>query len=168
MSYSLNLGFNLSTRTKSENILISRKNHNEIATDPVFSWPARKYPLNYQTLVANSWSPSISVVQNNNTFNSEWDWAPPEDSTASRFRDSLNKIFRNKCVISNIDGTECEAAHIVPRKICDIFNLNFKYHSGNGILLNRNLHTSFDNYIWTFDIFDCRIDKDTILLSTII
>lgn len=87
-------------------------------------------------------------------------WVPenPSHIKKQNYRLQLNTVYKNKCLISNVDISECEGAHIVPRHICQELNLKFIYHYANGILLARNIHTSFDNYIWTFDIWDYQVD----------
>jgi hypothetical protein len=96
---------------------------------------------------------------------------PCEDNlcefTPKKYRNSILKKAKYKCVISRVDLSECECAHIIPRKICDALSLNYKYSDANGLLLSRNLHTSFDNHVWTFDVFDYIDNNEYVSLSII-
>jgi hypothetical protein len=71
------------------------------------------------------------------------------------FRGFLLNNYK-KCVISGADIFECDAAHLLPQSICYKLNLPDLANNGfNGLLLSKNLHWSFDNFVWCFDIFDC-------------
>ena len=88
----------------------------------------------------------------------------------SIFRESVVKIYK-KCLFTGVNKIECDAAHIVPVMVCEKCNLYYKYQKFNGLLLCKNLHITFDNFIWTFDVFDIKPvtnDKDMILICPII
>lgn len=58
-----------------------------------------------------------------------------------KFRNKI--IARDKCcIISGFDESECEAAHIVP------LNIEYNFDQNNGILLNSNLHKTYDDGYW--------------------
>ena len=64
----------------------------------------------------------------------------------------LQGIFRkqiimryNKCIISNMCKSVCEAAHIIP------FSETLSFDVDNGILLNDILHKLFDKYYWSIN-----------------
>jgi len=148
-------------------------------TDLIFSWPPRYInkrcpnshaPKGFSKMCWHL-SPEISLIEEAiSPLDEVATWFPPNSGGKRVYRESLEKTYR-KCTISGIDVSECEGAHIVPRNICAKFNLKFIFHSANGLLLSRNLHASFDNYIWTFDIYDFQEipgDMNHVLLSTII
>jgi hypothetical protein len=56
-----------------------------------------------------------------------------------------------RCVITGLDRIECDAAHIVPFKDCTGENESWAVHKGNGLLLSKNLHWTFDRYYWSLD-----------------
>ncbi len=71
-----------------------------------------------------------------------------------RFRTELQKLY-HKCLLSNMDIIECDAAHIIPLYICYKLSLHDLIDDiSNGLFLCKNLHYSFDNYIWCFDVHD--------------
>lgn len=62
----------------------------------------------------------------------------------AKFREQL--VSRDKkCVISGYVADECEAAHIIPYSICKSCEIS------NGLLLNRCLHSLFDNYLFSIN-----------------
>lgn len=164
-----------------------------VNTDPIFSWPPIKNFPNFKDNLKKSWP----LYQNNDIMDTSEDsilpeniyemeieynsddncifdisnWTTNDSISRNKYRDKIHSKFNRKCIISRTDAIECECSHIVPRNICDKFNLKFKYHCANGLLLNRNLHSTFDLYLWTFDIFDLKKDNnsnDYIYLSIII
>jgi len=87
-------------------------------------------------------------------------------SKQTEFRDKLINYFGNTCIISGIKNNiildECEAAHIIP------VSLDGSYEIYNGLLLSRNLHKTFDSFLWsinpnTFEI-ECHKDAGSINL----
>ena len=75
------------------------------------------------------------------------------------FRASVEKLY-SKCLITGYDASECDAAHIVPQHICRKLGQHAWIEDPfNGLLLSKNLHSSFDRYIWTFDIYDWEPDE---------
>ena len=72
----------------------------------------------------------------------------------TEFRNNLIKYYDGKCVITQNDSLEeCEAAHIVE------FKDNGDSDIYNGLLLEANLHKTFDKYLWT-------INPDTLLIES--
>lgn len=66
--------------------------------------------------------------------------------TQSEFRTQLMDLYQSRCVISsNSNPDELEAAHIV--EVCDGGN----YDISNGLILEANLHKTFDKYQWTIN-----------------
>jgi hypothetical protein len=64
----------------------------------------------------------------------------------TQFRRDLFKKFNNKCLITDTKcDTELEACHIIS------LNKGGTYDLDNGILLNRNLHATFDKYYWSIN-----------------
>lgn len=76
-----------------------------------------------------------------------------------QFRESVCKRDR-RCLITRFDQRECDACHIIPSRLCSKYNLPFAYSQRNGILLTKSLHTLFDQFIWTFDIYDITFDEN--------
>lgn len=77
------------------------------------------------------------------------------------------KQFRNcvqkrdhKCLIAKYDECECDACHIVPYTICNQYNWTFKFDRRNGLFLTKSLHTLFDQFYWTFDIYDLQYNNN--------
>ena len=69
------------------------------------------------------------------------------------FRQKVLEFYGGKCIVS---GNECEieleAAHIVPFSKCQDYNIN------NSLLLERNIHSTFDEYLWS-------INPDTFIIE---
>jgi predicted restriction endonuclease len=70
----------------------------------------------------------------------------------THFRKELLQKFDNKCIITETKcESELEACHIVS------INKGGTYDLDNGILLKRNLHTTFDKYMWSINPYNMRI-----------
>lgn len=65
------------------------------------------------------------------------------------------------CIITKLNEFECDAAHIIPYKICDKYAPEFIYDIRNGLFLSKNIHALFDKFYWTFDIYDIIYDATT-------
>lgn len=64
----------------------------------------------------------------------------------NEFRTQLMNLYQFKCVISsNSNPDELEAAHII--EVCDGGN----YDVSNGLILEANIHKTFDKYQWTIN-----------------
>ena len=59
----------------------------------------------------------------------------------SAFRNNILKAFSYKCTLTGMNALQCEAAHIIPRDRNDT--------PPNGMLLSRELHYLYDQYIWS-------------------
>jgi hypothetical protein len=133
----------------------------------------RSQPASQNTdLTVNS---IVNHVKDSHRFNSFVDGQEPNHmndlsisplSTTSIFgeniqhyRDGLGRRFGRKCLISGVDQAECEGAHIIPKWVCDKLSCDFKYDSPNGLIISRNLHTTFDSFIWTFDVWDFKFNS---------
>lgn len=89
----------------------------------------------------------------------------------AKLRKLLLKIYKS-CVISGWnDPLEIQMAHIIPKKI----GYNIKYidtdTENNCILFSSGLHSLFDNFKWTFDIFsflDFHVDSETHFQTTLL
>jgi len=57
-----------------------------------------------------------------------------------QFRSIICKAFSFKCALSGMDEIQCDAAHIIPKDRNDT--------APNGMFLSRELHSSYDRYIW--------------------
>tara|TARA_R100001163_G_C5068434_1_gene208707 strand:- start:5231 stop:5971 length:741 start_codon:yes stop_codon:yes gene_type:complete len=69
------------------------------------------------------------------------------------FRDNLDKIYNSKCIIS--DYKTSQKNHIIPRFFCKYHKkyANLEYCPNNGLILTDTLHREYDNYIFSFDIY---------------
>lgn len=66
--------------------------------------------------------------------------------TQSEFRTQLMDLYQSKCVVSsNSNPDELEAAHIV--EVVD----GGDYDVSNGLVLEANIHKTFDKYQWTIN-----------------
>lgn len=66
--------------------------------------------------------------------------------TQNEFRTQLMDLYQSRCVISsNSNPDELEAAHIV--EVCD----GGDYDISNGLILEANLHKTFDKYQWVIN-----------------
>jgi hypothetical protein len=75
----------------------------------------------------------------------------------AEFRDQIIKRD-TVCVVTGFNAQECEAAHIVPYNKCRSYGIN------NGILLSRNVHKLFDDYLWSINPETCKLEiKDSII-----
>ena len=63
-----------------------------------------------------------------------------------KFRKELEDLYNYSCIISGID--KYDACHIIPYTNC---NQELKYSKYNGILLKKDLHELFDNYIFSIN-----------------
>jgi len=69
----------------------------------------------------------------------------------NKYREDIIKRF-NRCIVSDMDVEVCEAAHIIPFSDCYNFDID------NGLLLNKILHTLFDNHRWSIHPDTLRIE----------
>jgi predicted restriction endonuclease len=70
------------------------------------------------------------------------------------FRQLLLERFNNRCIVTGNDCPhELEACHIIPVAINEDYSLE------NGLLLERNIHNTFDKYYWSInpDTFQIKI-----------
>lgn len=76
------------------------------------------------------------------------------------FRKQLLDRYNNKCIVSGINCIdELEAAHIIPFKEIDNFDID------NGIILTRNLHATFDKYLWSINPITLKIEINNSILA---
>ena len=69
------------------------------------------------------------------------------------FRKILLEQFNNKCIVTGNDcNYELEACHIVPVANEEDYSLE------NGLLLERNIHITFDKYMWSINPITFRIE----------
>jgi predicted restriction endonuclease len=69
------------------------------------------------------------------------------------FRHNVLEMYGGQCIISkNNCDAELEACHIVPVAIEEDYSLN------NSLLLERNIHSTFDKYLWS-------INPDTFMIE---
>lgn len=62
------------------------------------------------------------------------------------FRQKVLEMYDNMCIVSKNDCiAELEACHIVPVATEEDYSLN------NSLLLERNLHSTFDKYLWSIN-----------------
>ena len=62
------------------------------------------------------------------------------------FRQLLLERFNNRCIVTGNDCPhELEACHIIP------VATNENYSLENGLLLERNIHNTFDKYYWSIN-----------------
>jgi putative restriction endonuclease len=71
------------------------------------------------------------------------------------FKKEILKLYHNKCVVTGNDCLEeLEAAHIIPVSEEEDYSLY------NGLLLERNIHVTFDKYFWS-------INPDTFVIESL-
>lgn len=69
------------------------------------------------------------------------------------FREKVLELYGSKCIISKNDCVaELEACHIIPVSTEEDYSLN------NSLLLERNIHSTFDKYLWS-------INPDTFMIE---
>lgn len=69
------------------------------------------------------------------------------------FRQKVLELYDSKCIISKNDCiAELEACHIIPISTEEDYSLN------NSLLLERNIHSTFDKYLWS-------INPDTFIIE---
>jgi len=116
------------------------------------SWKYFKYPnkeifISDIKLLIQTIYPNLKICQNS-----------PIRLSQTEFRNELIKHY-GKCVITHNESMEeLEAAHIVEYK--DSGNSDLP----NGLLLEANLHKTFDKYLWTInpDTLQIEINPDNI------
>ena len=68
-----------------------------------------------------------------------------QNSNIYKFRKGIGKKNDSKCIISGVDSTQCEYAHIIPETLCTNNNLLlYSWNSYNGLFLSSNIHKSFE------------------------
>lgn len=83
-----------------------------------------------------------------------------QNSNIYKFRKGIGKKNDSKCIISGVDSTQCEYAHIIPETLCTNNNLLlYSWNSYNGLFLSSNIHKSFEIALgkkpnFTFNIID--------------
>lgn len=71
------------------------------------------------------------------------------------FKRKILELYNNKCIVTDNDCTEeLEAAHIIPVSEEEDYSLD------NGLLLERNIHVTFDKYFWS-------INPDTFIIESL-
>jgi predicted restriction endonuclease len=71
------------------------------------------------------------------------------------FKKEILELYNNKCVVTGNDCLEeLEAAHIIPVSEEEDYSLD------NGLLLERNIHVTFDKYFWS-------INPDTFIIESL-
>lgn len=71
---------------------------------------------------------------------------PKARLTQKEFRTQLMDLYQSRCVISsNSNPDELEAAHIM--EVCS----GGDYDISNGLILEANIHKTFDKYQWTIN-----------------
>ena len=83
----------------------------------------------------------------------------------SKLRTDCIDIYES-CVVSKMPSSYCDAAHIIPLNICN--NNATSYYVYNALLLVRAIHKEFDQYNFTFDIYNCDILLDGNIKTNII
>ena len=127
---------------------ISNSPDKKISNKFVNTWKFFNYPnLNIfavdLNLLLQTVYTEIKIVQDSNTRLSQ-----------SEFRSGLIKLYGGKCVVSNNNSLEeLEASHIVEIKDGGDSDLS------NGLILEANLHKTFDRYLWT-------INPDTLIIES--
>lgn len=75
----------------------------------------------------------------------------------SEFRKKIIERFNNKCIITGNDCIdELEACHIIPVATNDDYSID------NGLLLEKNIHCTFDKYLWAINPDTFRIESKNI------
>jgi predicted restriction endonuclease len=71
------------------------------------------------------------------------------------FKKKILELYNNKCIVTgNNCCEELEAAHIIPVSEEEDYSLD------NGLLLERNIHVTFDKYFWS-------INPDTFIIESL-
>ncbi len=81
------------------------------------------------------------------------------------FRKMILEHYNYKCIVSNTSNlAQLEAAHILPLKWMKYNTLDKNRNindKSNGILLNRNLHKTFDEYYWSINPNTQRVEVNS-------
>jgi hypothetical protein len=86
-------------------------------------------------------------------------------------RGNVIRAYGYRCVATGFNVAECDVAHIVPKSVSMILDLNkelFAYNCNNCLLLTKSAHHHFDNFNWTIDIFSAKKHNDNIVTCNII
>jgi len=122
-----------------------------INTWEYFGYPCSKiFKSDLELLIQNVY-PEIKLIENSNSRLSQ-----------EEFRSGLIIKFSGKCVITQNDSLdELEAAHIVEVKNQGNSTIS------NGLLLEANLHKTFDKYYWTInpDTLEIEVNPSNITRS---
>lgn len=128
--------------------IISNSPYKNISNKFIHTWKYFNYPnsnifaIDLNLLLQTVYT-DIKIVQNSNARLSQ-----------SEFRFGLIKLYGGKCIVSNNNSLEeLEASHIVEVKDGGDSDLS------NGLILEANLHKTFDRYLWT-------INPDTLIIES--
>lgn len=75
-------------------------------------------------------------------------------------RESVLKLSKHKCMVTNFNEVECDVAHIVPRSVSGILELDnseFENNPHNCLLLSKSAHCLFDKFMWSVDVFSMKV-----------
>lgn len=76
-----------------------------------------------------------------------------DPNAQANFRTGLLKQYNNSCVISESScEVELDAAHITPHKKSPDFSLS------NGLVLKKDLHGTFDKYLWSINPWNLTVE----------
>ena len=127
---------------------ISNSSDKKISDKFIHTWNFFNYPnpnifaTDLDLLLQTAYT-DIKIIQDSNVRLSQ-----------SGFRNGLINLYGGKCVVSHNDSLEeLEASHIVEVKDGGDSDLS------NGLLLEANLHKTFDKYLWT-------INPDTLMVES--
>lgn len=77
------------------------------------------------------------------------------------FRNQLAKRYHQKCLISRYHYQESDGIHIIPRFISEKLNMNdLNENPDNGLFMYIAYHRTYDDYIWTFDVYQTQFSDD--------
>ena len=144
---------NISTTNLEEYFdLVYNKTNNKLNSQLLSCWEYFGYP-NKELFTADielllqTIYPELKIVKESKTRISQ-----------TEFRNSLLDYYKSKCGITqNNSPEELEAVHIVELKDGGEYDVN------NGLLLEANLHKTFDKYLWCINPYTKMIEsKDNI------
>ena len=131
---------NINTTNLEEYFDLVTKTENKINSQLMDCWEYFGYP-NKELFIADiellvqTIYPELKITQESNARLSQ-----------TEFRNCLIQYYNSKCTITqNNSLEELEAAHIVELKDGGEYNVS------NGLLLEANLHKTFDRYLWTIN-----------------
>jgi hypothetical protein len=127
------------------NIYSYIKNNDNDNLEDIFNKLLNKY---YYFDIQLGYFSYLNYLENNNLDTKNKKIKFNEIRKDYQFKNSVKKIYNEKCVITNVDIDECSICHIKPLSES---NFDEKYDYNNGLILSESLHRLYDKFLFTIN-----------------